>query len=72
MSGQTVTINGADGAFTGYLASPGTGRGPGLVVIQEIFGVNAVMREVADETRWERFAGRPIQRLKVRDCPEFG
>lgn len=48
MSGQTVTINGKDGQFSGYLASPGTGRGPGLVVIQEIFGVNAVMREVAD------------------------
>src|SRR3569833_2395365 len=48
MSGQTVTINGKGGAFSGYLASPGSGRGPGLVVIQEIFGVNAVMREVAD------------------------
>ena len=48
MSGQTVTIGGRDGAFSGYLASPGTGRGPGLVVIQEIFGVNGVMREVAD------------------------
>ena len=48
MSGQTVTINGRDGAFTGYLASPGSGRGPGLVVIQEIFGVNQVMRDVAD------------------------
>jgi carboxymethylenebutenolidase len=48
MSGETVTIKGEDGSFTGYLASPGTGRGPGLVVIQEIFGVNQVMREVAD------------------------
>lgn len=48
MSGQTVSINGKDGAFDGYLASPGSGRGPGLVIIQEIFGVNRVMREVAD------------------------
>lgn len=48
MSGQTVTIDGKDGAFTGYLASPGSGRGPGLVVIQEIFGVNQVMRDIAD------------------------
>jgi carboxymethylenebutenolidase len=48
MSGQTVTIKGKDGAFSGYLASPGPGRGPGLVVIQEIFGVNAVMRDIAD------------------------
>lgn len=48
MSGQTVTIKGKDGEFAGYLASPGTGRGPGIVVIQEIFGVNAVMRDIAD------------------------
>ncbi|HWF64242.1 MAG TPA: dienelactone hydrolase family protein [Rhizomicrobium sp.] len=48
MSGQTVTIKGKDGNFSGYLARPGSERGPGLVVIQEIFGVNAVMREIAD------------------------
>ena len=48
MSGETITINGKDSDFSGYLASPGSGRGPGLVVIQEIFGVNDVMREIAD------------------------
>ena len=32
----------------GYLARPVTGSGPGIVVIQEIFGVNAVMRGIAD------------------------
>jgi carboxymethylenebutenolidase len=48
MSGQTVTIKGKDGEFTGYLARPGTGRGPGIVVIQEIFGINEVMRDIAD------------------------
>ena len=48
MSGQTVTIQGKDGEFSGYLASPGAGRGPGLIVIQEIFGVNQVMRDIAD------------------------
>ncbi len=48
MSGQTVTIKGKDGEFSGYLASPAPGRGPGLVVIQEIFGVNKVMRDIAD------------------------
>lgn len=48
MTGQNVTIKGKDGSFAGYLASPGSGRGPGLVVIQEVFGVNAVMREIAD------------------------
>jgi carboxymethylenebutenolidase len=48
MAGETVTIKGRDGAFSGYLASPASGRGPGIVVIQEIFGVNKVMRDVAD------------------------
>jgi carboxymethylenebutenolidase len=44
-----VTVKGPDGSFCAYLASPASGRGPGIVVIQEIFGVNAVMRELADE-----------------------
>jgi carboxymethylenebutenolidase len=49
MPGQTITIEGPDGSFSGYLSSPAAGRGPGIVVIQEIFGVNAVMRQLADE-----------------------
>ena len=48
MAGQNVTISGKDGRFSGYLASPASGRGPGIVVIQEIFGVNRVMRDIAD------------------------
>jgi carboxymethylenebutenolidase len=49
MSGHEITIGGPDGSFAGYLASPAAGRGPGIVVIQEIFGVNTAMRAVADE-----------------------
>src|SRR6201997_1984899 len=50
MSGQDVRIkNGRDGEICAYLASPPSGCGPGLVVIQEIFGVNGVMRAIADE-----------------------
>ncbi|MEP0707983.1 MAG: dienelactone hydrolase family protein [Parvibaculum sp.] len=48
MSGETVTIKGADGSFTGYLSKPAGGTGPGIVVIQEIFGVNKVMRDLTD------------------------
>ena len=36
------------GTFSGYLAKPASGSGPGIVVIQEIFGVNQVMRSIAD------------------------
>jgi len=46
--GQTIQIDSADGSFSGYLAIPASGKGPGLVVSQEIFGVNANMRRVAD------------------------
>ena len=46
--GKDVTIAGNDGTFGGYLATPASGKGPGVVVIQEIFGVNAWVRSVAD------------------------
>lgn len=50
MTGQTIQIQAADGSggFRGYLATPASGHGPGLVIAQEIFGVNQTMREVAD------------------------
>lgn len=49
MSGTEITIQAKDGGeFMGYLAKPASGTGPGVVVIQEIFGVNAVMREITD------------------------
>jgi carboxymethylenebutenolidase len=36
------------GSFTAYLATPPGGKGPGILLIQEIFGVNKVMRDLAD------------------------
>ncbi len=36
------------GSFMAYVATPPAGRGPGIVLIQEIFGVNKVMRDLAD------------------------
>lgn len=48
-STRTDRITAPDGgAFAGHVALPPTGRGPGLVLIQEIFGVNAYIRDVAD------------------------
>lgn len=35
------------GRFSGYLSLPPSGRGPGLVLAQEIFGVNETMRRLA-------------------------
>src|SRR3546814_3920129 len=36
------------GSFKAYVAMPAKTPAPGLVVIQEIFGVNQVMRELTD------------------------
>ena len=44
-----ITIQAFDGGeFAAYLALPAGGKGPGIVLIQEIFGVNDVMRDIAD------------------------
>jgi carboxymethylenebutenolidase len=50
MAGQFIDMKAGDGSgsFHGYLALPASGTGPGLVLAQEIFGVNKTMRDVAD------------------------
>ena len=49
---ENVTIKGAGGTFNGFFAAPqGGGPVPGVVVIQEIFGVNSHMRDMV-----QRFA----------------
>ncbi|MFI4936694.1 MAG: dienelactone hydrolase family protein [Caulobacterales bacterium] len=47
--GETVTIRTPDGEFDAYLARPAPAKAPAIVVIQEIFGVNAVMRAITDD-----------------------
>ena len=36
------------GEFEGYLAVPASGSGPGLVLCQEIFGLNGFVRQTAE------------------------
>ena len=44
-----ITIKSFDGEeFDGYLALPTSGYGPGIVVLQEVFGINSFLRDVAD------------------------
>ena len=57
-----ITINGRDGDFSAYLSVPPGGSGPGLLVIQEIFGVNASMRQMCDD-----FAAQGLVAL----CPDI-
>src|ERR1700680_2794231 len=49
VTSKTVSVTAADGgAFNAYVALPESGAGPGLVLLQEIFGVNGHLRELAD------------------------
>ena len=44
-----IKIQSLDGkSFSAYCAMPATDQGPGMLVIQEIFGVNAAMRQICD------------------------
>lgn len=50
MNSSTISIPSHDGQqFDAYLSLPPTGRGPGLVIIQEIWGVNEHIKAVADQ-----------------------
>lgn len=50
MASQWIDIAARDGGkFKGYLALPPAGKGPGIVLIQEVFGVNAHIRSVAEQ-----------------------
>lgn len=48
MSGHDIEIESPDGNFSAYLSTPKSGRGPGVLVLQEIFGVNPAMRSICD------------------------
>tara|TARA_Y100001960_G_C14712395_1_gene847761 strand:- start:872 stop:1624 length:753 start_codon:yes stop_codon:yes gene_type:complete len=50
MAGTYLDITATDGSgqFKGYLATAETGSGPGILLLQEIFGINWHIRDVAD------------------------
>ena len=50
MNSSWIDVAAADqGSFKAYLSLPPAGKGPGIVLIQEIFGVNEHIRAVADQ-----------------------
>ena len=53
--GDWVQVRGPDGAFKAYFARPSSAPKGAVVVVQEIFGVNAVMRGKADWLAREGF-----------------
>jgi carboxymethylenebutenolidase len=48
--GSYITVPARDGSgeFRAYVAVPKSGKGPGILLAQEIFGINDYIREVAD------------------------
>jgi len=50
-----ITIEGRDGAFAAYIARPKALRAPAVVVLQELFGVNADIRKTCDELAGQGF-----------------
>lgn len=56
MNSSWIDIQSTNGdTFSGYLTLPPRGTGPGLVLIQEIWGVNEHIRTVADQYALEGF-----------------
>jgi carboxymethylenebutenolidase len=55
VTSKWIEVNGPDGRFGAYLARPPAGRGPGLLLLQEIFGVNEHIRAVADQYALDGF-----------------
>jgi carboxymethylenebutenolidase len=50
VTSQWIDIPAADGnSYQGYLALPRAGKGPGVIILQEIFGVNGHVRSVAEQ-----------------------
>ncbi len=50
-----ITIKGRDGAFGAYISRPKTLPAPAVVVLQELFGVNADIRKTCDELAGQGF-----------------
>lgn len=49
MTGQNITIQAAnDGSFNAYMTVPESGSGSGILLLQEIFGINHHIRDIAD------------------------
>ena len=53
--GENVTFKADGGTTNGYLAMPASGKGPGVVVIQEYWGLNDQIKGVADMLAREGF-----------------
>jgi carboxymethylenebutenolidase len=65
-----ITIEGQDGAFAAYIARPKMLPAPAVVVLQELFGVNADIRKTCDELAEQGFI-EPGVDLSVTSEPDW-
>jgi carboxymethylenebutenolidase len=56
MSGEMVTFQSNGGSASGYLSLPASGKGPGVIVIQEWWGLVPHIKEVCDRFAAKGFA----------------
>jgi carboxymethylenebutenolidase len=56
MAGTMVQFPANGGATSGYLATPASGKGPGVIVIQEWWGLVGHIKQVADRFAAEGFS----------------
>ena len=56
MAGKMVEFSSNGGTCPGYLATPGSGSGPGVIVLQEWWGLVDHIKDVADRFAAEGFA----------------
>ena len=75
-----ITAKGHDGTFTAYIARPEELPAPAVIVLQELFGVNADIREKSDELAEQGFIAvapelfwrqEPGVDLSVRSEPDW-
>jgi carboxymethylenebutenolidase len=75
-----ITVKGHDGTFTAYIARPEELPAPAVIVLQELFGVNADIREKCDELAEQGFIAvapdlfwrhEPGVDLSVRSEPDW-
>ena len=62
-----ITIEGRDGAFGAYISRPKTLPAPAVVVLHEVFGVNADIHKTRDEP-----AERQSTAIRVSITPSLG
>ena len=53
--GDRIVVDGRGGAFAAYVAQPAALPAPAVVVLQEVFGVNADIRKTCDELAAQGF-----------------